>query len=353
MAAGLAGLLVPRVLAVDGFFLDDLLYTHAAEYIGDHAPGAIWGDIPYWTRGAQRLYSILLAPIWVTLPTSPAYTVSHLFNVALIASAVVPAALLARQVVESPVLRVLAVALAIVLPSLTVAATLLTENLAIPLTLLAVYAISRTALRPTLVNQVAALALIAALTLTRLNLAMVFVALYVTVAVAEAVGARRAGSPRAWAAGLVRRRAPLLLALVVGVAAVVFVLTSGRGVFGTYSNSTGANQLSELWSGRDLVITVIATYTRSIVTGSFVFPFVLALAAALAAARGAFGLRAAVVAIATLSTLVLCLVAVSSVTKFGTLEERYAFYLFVPLLLFAAVGAERFGGCRSSWRWPR
>jgi hypothetical protein len=343
LAAGLAALVTHHVLQADGFFLDDWLYTQTSEFIGQHAPGAAWGDIPNWTRGAQRLYPIVLAPVWGSLDASPAYAVSHLVNVALLTSSVVPAALLARRFVDGALLRVLAVALAVVLPPLTIGATLLTENLAMPLLLWAVYLITRTAERPTLLNQIAALACIGALTLTRLNLAATFGALVVTVAVAELLELRDArGSRRAWLRAALRRRAALLAATVAVVAAAVWTLRSGGpGGLGVYADGGAqSGQLRAMWTERDAVIGAIATYARSMVVGAFVFPFALGLAGAVAALRGTMGRRAVLAGVAAVSCFAISLLVVSAYTRNGPFEERYAFYFYPPIALFAVAAVQ-------------
>ncbi len=330
---------------VDGFYLDDWLYTHTAEYIGQHLPGALYGDIPFWTRGAQRLYPTVLSPLFANLDASTAATAGHLLSALLLASTVIPAALLARRIIASPLLRVLGVAAAVVLPFLTVGATLLTENLAMPLLAWTVYLIARAADQPTFLNQLAALALVAALTLTRLNLALTVVSLAVTVTVVE-VGAawalRGTTSPGHWLVGLLRRRAPLVAALLLAIAGAIWLVGSSTALFGTqYENSASSGQLQAILDSRELVQATLATYVRSLVVGTFVFPFVLALGAALAAARGAFGRRAALTAIAALSTFAVLLVTVSAITRQQVAEERYAFYFFVPVAIFAALGVER------------
>ena len=83
----------------------------------------------------------------------------------LLVSAIVPTALLARRVIDVPALRVLAVALGTVVPWLMIGSHLLTENLAFPLYMWAVYGIVRCAEEPSLARQVGALGVIAALTL--------------------------------------------------------------------------------------------------------------------------------------------------------------------------------------------
>ena len=91
----------------------------------------------------------------------------------LLVSAIVPTALLARRVIDVPALRVLAVALGTVVPWLMIGSHLLTENLAFPLYMWAVYGIVRCAEEPSLARQVGTLGVIAALTLVRLNLGFV------------------------------------------------------------------------------------------------------------------------------------------------------------------------------------
>jgi hypothetical protein len=232
-----------------------------------------------------------------------------------------------------------------VLPFLTISSSLLTENLALPLLLWMVYATARTAEAPTVLNQLVALALAAALALTRLNLALSLVVLFVVVAVAElqaALAARRGGDGlRAWLRAAVRRRAVLLVALLGIVVVAALFLRSNSGVFGSYSDSTGTNQLTLIWDSRDVLEGAIATYLRSLVTGTFVFPFVLAVAGALAAMRGALGRAATLPAVAAAVMFVVLFVAVAAITRTGTLEERYVFYMYVPVALFAAAAATR------------
>ena len=66
----LALFLWSRISAVDGFYLDEWIYIHGAEYIWAHLPSGLIGGIPGWDRGPQRLYSTMLAPFWGTLSTS-------------------------------------------------------------------------------------------------------------------------------------------------------------------------------------------------------------------------------------------------------------------------------------------
>ena len=92
-------------------------------------------------------------------------------------------------------------ALGTVVPWLMIGSHLLTENLAFPLYMWAVYAIVRCAQEPSLAWQAAALGVIAALTLCRLNLGFVVVALFAAVIVAEALRRRDERDARRFASG--------------------------------------------------------------------------------------------------------------------------------------------------------
>lgn len=336
VAAGLLAMLLLQLRHADAFYLDEWMYTHGAEYMWDEFPGAVSGEIPNWTRGLQRLYSLLLAPLWGLFTTPTAYTLSHVLNALMLVSTVVPAALLARRIVERPALRVLAVALAVGVPWLIISINLLTENLAFPLLMWSVYAISRAAEAPTLLNQLAALVLVLAISLTRLNLAVMGGVLVLAILVAELQRLRGPGG----AGGFLRRRAPLLGALVVAVLGGVWAWRTGRADLGAYGAFTDENYFQAKWDQRDLILTTFATYSRAFVTGSFVFPFVIGVAAALAALRGALGPAARLPALVALACWIVVVGVVSVWTVGAALEERYVFAAYAPLALFAAAGVE-------------
>jgi hypothetical protein len=183
--AALAAFLWSRIRSVDQFYLDEWIYTHGAEYIWDNLPGSLVGGIPNWDRGPQRLYSMVMAPFWGPLNASTAFTLVHLLNVLLLTSTIVPAALIARRLVDAPVLRVLAVALAVAVPWLAIGAHQMAENLAFPLYVWTLYVIVLAAEQPRLRTQLLALVLIGATTLCRINYAAVFAVLVAAVAAAE------------------------------------------------------------------------------------------------------------------------------------------------------------------------
>jgi hypothetical protein len=331
-----------QVLRVNGFYLDEWLYTHGAEYVWRHLPLGVFEAIPYWPRGPQRAYMTLLAPFWGTLDTSTAFTIGHVINALLLVSAMIPAALLARRVVSAPAMRVLAVALAVGVPWLVIGANLLTENLAFPLLLWSIIAIVRAAEAPRLMRQAVALGCIGALGLTRINLVAMFVVLLVAVLVAEARARRaeRSVPRREWWAAMARREALILVAAAVGVVGAAWLVATGGRSLGAYAGITRGGYFQSLWSARETTGLVTLTYLRSLATGCFVLPLVVGLAAAMAGASGRLGERLRLPAVVTLASAAAVVLAVALWTTFGAQEERYVFYVYAPLAIFAVAGLE-------------
>ena len=342
LAIGLAALLWSRIGDVDGFYLDEWLYVHASEYIWQHLPGGLIDPIPFWDRGPQRLYSTLLAPLWGPLATSTAYTSAHVLNVILLVSAIVPTALLARRVIDVPALRVLAVALGTVVPWLMIGSHLLTENLAFPLYMWAVYGIVRCAEEPSLARQVGTLGVIAALTLVRLNLGFVIAVLFVAVIVAEAMRRRdeRDLPLRQWFGRVLRREALVVAAgIAAAVAAGVLVIRGGSGVSSHYGGLDFDTSIQRLFgeTAGDTWRTVL-TYLRGVVVGSFVFPVALGFGVAFAGICGRLGRRFVIPSLVALLSLAVVVIVVSTSTVGGAIEERYVMYVYTPIAVLAVAG---------------
>jgi hypothetical protein len=343
IAVALSGLLWARISEVDGFFLDEWFYTHAAEYMWDNFPGAVLGTIPEWNRGPQRAYSALMAPAWGLVAPSTAFTLTHMMNVGLLVSAIVPSALLARRVIAAPALRVLAVALAVAVPWLAVGSHLLTENLAFPLFVWAVYFIVRTAEAPSLANQTLAIAGIGLLALVRLNLAPLFAVLVLAVVVAEFRHRRQHGDLRLgrWLRGALRREALVAAATLVASGVGLALLLRGSSSLGAYGGFTFDSLAQGLWGEKaELTRRTFMTYARGLVAGSFVMPFAMGLGVGLAGAFGRLGRPLHIPSLVTLGGLVVVLGGVSFWTAGSALEERYVFYAYAPLAVLACAGLE-------------
>lgn len=345
VGVGLLALMLWHVRQVDGFYLDEWLYTQGGRYMWEHLPLGPLQEIPGWTRGPQRLYTILLAGLWGPFAPPTAFALSHVLNAVLLASSVVPVALLARRVVQARALRIVAVGLAVGVPWLVISANLLTENLAFPVFLWCVYAIVRTAEDPSPIRQIAALLAVGAVTLCRLNLAVMFGVLLVAVVVGEVV--RRPGRSAEplgeWLRVAARRQALLICAFVALAAGGFWLVASGGKTLGAYGAVTDTSILDAVWgSEADDSARAMLTYLRSIAAGSFVFPLVIGIAAALGGARGRLGPSVTIPAVVALASLVGVIVAISIWNvAFGTLEERYGFYVYAPLAVLAVAGVER------------
>jgi hypothetical protein len=341
LTLGLAALLWSHIGDVDSFYLDEWFYTQGSQYIWENLPGGLVESIPEWNRGPQRLYSTLLALTWGPFSPSTAYTLSHILNVLLLVSAIVPAALLARRLIEAPLLRVLAVALGVAVPWLMIGSHQLAENLAYPLYVWAVYAIVRTAEEPSPAWQVGTVVLIGALALCRLGLAFVLGVFFIAVVAAEVVRRRaeRGESLSVWLRRAVRREAIVIATAVV--ALVVGILVSGRtsSTLGAYGHVDFDTAIDRLFGDQAAETRrVILTYTRSLVVGGFVFPFAIGLGVSLAGMAGRAGRRLVVPSYVAVSGILAVVVSASIFTVGAALEERYVFYTYTPLAVVAVAG---------------
>jgi len=346
LAVGFAVLLWWQVRRVNGFYLDEWFYVGGAEQIWTHLPGGLVTSIPGWDRGVQRAYSTLLAPLVGTMGRSSAYTAGHVVNVLLLAGATMPAAaLLARRVVASPAIRVLGVGLAVVLPWTMIAAHLLTESLAYPLFLWTCLAIVRAAEEPAPGRQLVAVLAIAALVVCRLDLGGMAAVLVLTSLGGEWLRPREERPLGV----LLRRQAPILALLAIGIAGAIYVLGPGSSTLGRYATLDLSQVGSRLFgAGSGVARHTALTYTRSLALGTCVLPFTLGLATALAGVARRFGRRVGIMSFLALGSLVAVVGVVTLSTSGGALEERYVFYAAGPLALLAAAGLERL---RALWPW--
>jgi hypothetical protein len=344
LALGLAALLWSHVGDVDGFYLDEWFYTQGAQYIWEHFPGGLVETIPEWNRGPQRLYSTLLALMWGPFSPSTAFTLSHLLNVLLLVSAIVPTALLARRIIDAPVLRVLAVVLGLAVPWLMIGSHQLAENLAFPLYVWAVYAIVCTAEQPSPARQVGTLGVIAALTLCRLGLACVMAAFFVAVVAAELLR-RRADrdEPLAhWVRRAIRREAIVLTAVLAAAVVLVLLYARGAGSLGAYGHVGFDTAIDRLFGDEARETRrVMLTYVRSLVVGGFVFPFAIGLAVALAGVAGRAGRRLVIPSVVALTGAAAVVMSAAIFTVGAALEERYVFYVYTPIAVLAVAGLDQ------------
>ena len=189
----------------------------------------------------SQLYPLLLAPFYGTLDAPAAATAAHALNAFLIASAAIPAFLLARSVANSGAAGYAAAALTACTPWLVLASTLLTENAAYPAFVWALLLCQRTIAAPTAGRDVAALAGLLLAFLARTQLFVLALALPAALVLHE-VGypARRGSFLAATRSGISRALSThRVLAVVYGVGALVAValaVSSSLGsVVGNYA----------------------------------------------------------------------------------------------------------------------
>ena len=125
----------------------------------------------------SQLYPLLLSPLYGTLPPADAATAAHVLNVLLLASAALPAYLLARAVSGSETAGYVAGALTAVTPWLVLSSTLLTENAAYAAFAWSVLLCQRAVARPGPGRDAAALAGLALAFVARTQLVVVAFAL--------------------------------------------------------------------------------------------------------------------------------------------------------------------------------
>ncbi len=216
---------------------DELLYTELARAIADGGLPAVRGDA---TLGWGVVYPLLIAPAWA-LFSDPvaAYHASLVVNAVVMSLAAVPAYLLARLFVPTtPALLVAAGS--VLVPSMALTATVMTENAAYPLFLLAVWLMARTVRNPTLGGQAAMLAAIVALAATRVSGAVVLPALLVAAGLYALTS--RPGERIAY----LRRFTPTVVVLAAVVALPLLADLAGGGGVGWFGQRSGTLQYVDL-----------------------------------------------------------------------------------------------------------
>jgi hypothetical protein len=317
-----------------GVMTDELQYVKLSLSIAGH-----WSPLPelhgQLVGSLNQLYPLLLAPLTGTLDAPTAFRAAHFLNAPLMASAAIPAYLLARRLVDRP--AALAVALlSIVLVWMTLTGFLLTEVVAYPAFLWAILAIQRAVEAPSSRRDLLALAGIALAVVARTQFLLLLAVLPLALLVYELAGA----GPRRALTALARHRV-LVAAYALGLVGVVVLASVGSAssLLGDYSVT--ATQGSLLPGG---VWQSAAAHLDSLAIGCGLLPFVLGGGWALAALVRPASATARAFATVTLSTtFLLALEATSFDIRFGgrdVVRDRYVFYL-APLLLVATAALLR------------
>jgi hypothetical protein len=351
---GIAGLsiavriLLARDIPAPFIFMDELGYEQMAKSIAEHGTVAIYGKVGL---SYSPLYPVVLAPIYMlTSSATLAFAMVKVVNAVLMTLAVVPLYGIARSVLgRAPSVGVAALSLAA--PLMFYTQLEMSESLAYPLFLVAIWAMLRGIRHPSWGNDLLLLATILLAAAARLQQIVLVPAAVTAIA---AVALLAPGGPR-WGAVVrsLRRHWVLVGLSVLGLAVLVVRRAANGGALplaGRYAN-VGTAHASPL---RVLVLLVQHLAGLDLAVG--VAPFAAALVAAYALRSAGFPPERLVFgAVATAATVWLLLLVAWDAAAFdaaGTvtqgaantprIHERYLFYL-VPLFLVALVAVLRSG----------
>jgi len=338
-----------------GVMTDELLYVRLALSAATrHSPlpvvhGEVVGTI-------NQLYPLLLSPFYATLSDPTAFRAAHFLNAPLMASAAIPAYLLARRLVDR--WAALAVALlSVVVVWMVLTGFLLTEVVAYPAFLWAVLGIDNALRRGTWRADLVAVAGVALAVLARTQFFVLGVLLPLAVLGHElgfplataARGTRRRALRAAAAEVLGRHRLLVVLYAIAALgAAVLAAFGSLSSVLGDYSVTATTGSIVP-----DGLLQSTAAHLDSMAIGCGLLPLVLGGGWALTTLVRPSGRRAhALATVSVLAVVLLALEAASFDLRFGgqdVVRDRYVFYL-VPLLLAGTAALLREG--RRPWIAP-
>jgi hypothetical protein len=343
-AAGVLGLVYAVKATHWAVMTDELQTAKLATSIAETL-----SPVPYvhgvYFPALSQLYPLLMAPFFGTLSPPAAITAVHALNGFLLASAAIPAYLLAHSVTGSRSAGIVAAAMTAFTPWLVLSATLLTENAAYPAFVWSVFLCYRTMAAPSAVKDLAACAGLVLAFFARTQMIVLALALPVAILAHELAlalggaerGARLAAAPRALVRSVAAHRLLVgVYAIAAAIAGIIAASGSLGALVGTYGGAVHGRLLpAGIWQSA-------VTHLDHVVTGVGVVPFVLATAWALAAiARPE---RKAPHAFAVL-TLVLIPVLTVEVTSFDLRyaghqfeQDRYLFYI-APLLAVGTAAA--------------
>jgi hypothetical protein len=311
--AASAGLQALTTRVADWFVMtDELLYERLAISVArgrSPLPRVHGALIP----NVDQLYPLLLSPVFGAGLVPHSLREAHLLNAFLACSACIPAFLLTRRAGGRSLAAWFVAVATLLVPWLVLSSFLLTEVVAYPAFLWAVYAMLASVDRPTPRNDVLALCGIALAVLARTQFVFLLVVLPVTLLVLERRSAVRSHRVLVWAYGVL-------------LAGLVALLATGHtaSALGTYGSTLRGNLLPSD-SGRSLV-----EHVAVIALGLGILPFLVGTAWLLAGAmrRDPFGLLGTV----TVTALLLEVTVFDLRFGGGGVRDRYLFYA-APIVL--------------------
>jgi len=321
-------------LQVVSYEPDELGYTHLAMGIARSL-----SPFTFAYSGGQRLnqlYPLLIAPLWGAFGNVTAFKLVHVWNALLMASAAIPAYLLALEVMRVRWAAYLAAALVAAAPWLTLSTGELTEVAAYPASVWALLAMQRSLAAPSAWRDLLALLAIAVAAYGRLQLillAPIFVIAMLVHELGYALSARddQEGAWRELGRRIGRRHVVLSAVAVLGVVAGVPLLLTGQlqSAAGFYGDTVTGVTLN------GATFDLARGYFSFIALGLGAVPAALAIGFVLGSFVAPVSRRAhAFASLAAVSVLGITLQVAEVSVRFNgaTLQERYVFYI-VPLLV--------------------
>lgn len=314
-------LAIPARRVVDWFWMtDELLYERLAFSVartGSPLPVLHGQRVPV----TNFLYPVLLSPL-VDGHLVPSFlTRAHTLNAVLMTSACIPAYLIARGALRSPLGAYAAALLTVLVPWVVLASFLLTESAAYPAFLWAVYLAQRAVARPSPANDVLALAGLVLALLARTQLLVLFAVVPIAILLRERSLRASATSHRVFAA-----------VTVAGIAAVVVLVAAGHGsgLLGSYAGTTNG-----AWISFDM-LRAFTQHAATLAKALGILPAVLG--AAWLSTRAVR--RESTALVGSLAILFVLAEVTSFDVRFGgdLPHDRYLFYA-APLLLIGFIGA--------------
>ena len=283
------------------------------------------------------LYPGLLAPLVGLFDVPTAFRLAHGLGALLMATAAVPAYLLAAFVSRSRAVALAAAAPVVLTPWLLFAMSLLTEVAAYPVFVWAVYASVVAVSEPSRKRDAMLLGALTLAFLTRTQFIVLFALIPLIILLLEIGsrlrdrrGAGRMRCVRAGARAAVTEHSLLWVVVLVG--ALVALLAPGQGLLGSYQSAVGGAAVFP-----PNFVQSLFDHLNTMLLGLAVLPWVMALAYVGETLGGSADRRERVLALHVLLIVPVLLVMVTNfdLRIAGSVNERYLFYI-APLLVIAA-----------------
>jgi hypothetical protein len=343
-------LLLVALVEAPAVFNDELGYMKLAQSIGLDGRLALLG---HEGLSYSPLYPALLAPFYALGASGPTvYALAHVTNAVLISLAVLPVYKIARFVLPRRE-SVLVAGLSVVAPLMSYASFTMSENLAYPLALAALWAMLAAVRAPSLRADAVLIAAILVATVARVQLIVLWPAA-MTACLVAAAGLEERGPARRLRRAVLDHRVLFGVTAAALLAAGIRALAGGDvySVFGRYAN-VGRVGLPDPWK----VVKLYVHHLAGLDLAVGVVPFVGALVAAFVFLRAGLPRRylpfAAVAA--SFTAWLILQIAVDAALFDGTggdvprIHERFMIYA-VPLFLVALLVAVRMRPSRASGR---